>query len=196
MKCYSVREAGTVDGKQSLKLNVYPAWTNCFALCVNAGLCFCTHTDIYIFFFFLLSVSLSCCLDNWPQRSVHVHAIVINPAFSLWGAVHRDTSNVRVSLRFPQSRDHSPGFIHSIQILLVCIDFFVCLIINYQYHCYIIIIITSNELYLRGLFTQMRDGSFQNKGHSRLELKSHFWHINLRDQTCLLIRTRTWLVAA
>lgn len=47
--------------------------------------------------FFFLSVSLSCCLDNWPQRCVHVHAIVINPAFNLQGTVRRDTSNASIT---------------------------------------------------------------------------------------------------
>lgn len=54
-------------GKQSLKLNVYPDWTNCFELCVNAGLCFGTYTDIYIlpmiqtlhFFFFLSALAVA-----------------------------------------------------------------------------------------------------------------------------------------
>lgn len=56
---------GTVAGKQSLKLNVYPDWTNCFELCVNAGLCVCvfahTQTSISsndtesVFFFFFTS---------------------------------------------------------------------------------------------------------------------------------------------
>lgn len=41
---------------------------------------------VFLFFwllFFFFPVSLSCCLDNWPRRSVHVHVIVINPDFNL-----------------------------------------------------------------------------------------------------------------
>ncbi len=36
----------------------------------------------------------------------------------------------------------------------------------------------------------------QNKDHSRLKLQSHFWQMRLRDQTCLLIQTRTCPPAA
>lgn len=47
----------------------------------TVGFCF-----VFLFFlvaFFFFPVSLSCCLDNWPRRSVHVHVIVINPDFNL-----------------------------------------------------------------------------------------------------------------
>ena len=37
---HAVREAGTVAGKQTLKLSVFPAWTNRSEPRVNAGLCF------------------------------------------------------------------------------------------------------------------------------------------------------------
>lgn len=37
----------------------------------------------FFLFAFFFPVSLSCCLDNWPRRSVHVHVIVINPDFNL-----------------------------------------------------------------------------------------------------------------
>lgn len=77
MKCYAVREAGTVNGKQSLKLNVYPGWTNCFELCVNAGLRF-LHTYKHLYFLtehfsvFALAVDLTtglkelgACIQLW-----------------------------------------------------------------------------------------------------------------------------------
>lgn len=47
---------------------------------MDSGFCFFLGFFCLLFFF---PVSLSCCLDNWPRRSVHVHVIVINPDFNL-----------------------------------------------------------------------------------------------------------------
>lgn len=45
-------------------------------------------------------------------------------------------------------------------------------------------------------FSKMEDGSFQNKVHMVPESKHHFWQIDPRDQTCLLVRTQTCLLSA
>lgn len=214
---HAVKEAGTVAGKQSLKLNVYPDWNNYSGLCVQmqdfAFFPFNTYTKVHIihlwcgqYIYLFFSVSLSRCLDNWPQRSVHVHAMLITPAFNLWGGAFI-AQVPKVTWLFVA---HLPSdFIHKGSFALFWyfyVDFTaVCLpqgmnqsltIISPNNNCVVGKEELSTNYNVSGLITHTADSSFQNKGQSRLELKSHLWQMSLRDQTCLVIQTQTCRPAA